>query len=158
MIYPLSQQLVLMCKCKTVTLQPIVNIKTQYFTMTSTAVKVVCSSSYCAIFWTSLQLKAAARSNTILFCLFLFWMHNIRSRLWFTMKSLYVLIKGNGHLAILIVADWGNTAILWKIMKANLSARHLWMLCRWPANATTFPFRRTEKIYTGDLSFTVPSK
>lgn len=34
-IYPLSKQLVLMCKCKTVTLQTIVNIKTQeYFTMT----------------------------------------------------------------------------------------------------------------------------
>lgn len=39
MVYPLSQQLVLMCKCKTVTLQTIVNIETQeYFTMTLTAV------------------------------------------------------------------------------------------------------------------------
>lgn len=116
------------------------------------------SSSYCAIFWTSLQLKAAARSNTIVLCLFLFRMHNIRSRLWFTMKSLDVLIKGNGHLVILIVADWGNTAILLKLMKTNWEVRHLWIFCRWPANALTFWFQKNKKIYKGDLSFTVPSK
>lgn len=34
------------------------------------------------------------------------------------MKSLDVFIKGNGHIVILIVADWGNTAILLKIMKS----------------------------------------
>ncbi|KAJ7412062.1 tRNA (uracil-5-)-methyltransferase A [Willisornis vidua] len=32
-------------------------------------------------------------------------MHNTRSRLWFTMKSLDVSIKGNGHLVILVVAE-----------------------------------------------------